>query len=297
MKRTGGQPYSALLWLAVTSFKNSVALVTGGASGIGRALCQRLAAQGARVVLSDVDEAGAQALAAELVAAGHSAEAAALDVRDADAVKAWIEGAAATHGRLDYVFNNAGVGLLGETFEQSLEDWRWVIDVNLNGVVHGVMAAYPIMVAQGHGHIVNTASLSGLVPAPHFAAYSMTKHAVVGLSRSLREEARALGVRVSCACPGFIQTPIMENARLTKLDRGKAHAEVMVLANTAESCARAILRGVRRDEAVIVVTGHGKVIGWLQRYAPWLVRMIARNAAKGLRARCRSEPLEIAAKG
>jgi NAD(P)-dependent dehydrogenase (short-subunit alcohol dehydrogenase family) len=216
-------------------------------------------------------------------------------VRDADAVKAWIEGAAASHGRLDYVFNNAGVGLIGETFEQSLDDWRWVVDVNLNGVIHGVLTAYPLMVAQGHGHIVNTSSISGLCPAPHLTAYAMTKHAVVGLSVSLRAEARALGVRVSCACPGFIETPIIQNAKLTNFDREKATAEVMALANTPESCARAILAGVRRDKAVIVVTRHGKVLSWLQRHAPWLMRMIARSAAKRLRERCRTKPLQTGA--
>ena len=276
----------------MSAYQDKVALVTGGASGIGRALCEGLAAAGARVVLSDINAAGAEAVASSLREAGHKAEAAGLDVADAEAVQAWIEGAAATHGRLDFLFNNAGIGLLGETWEQTLPEWNAVLNVNLHGVVHGVMAAYPIMVKQGHGHIVNTALVSGLFPAPHFTIYAATKHAVVGLSISLREEAHAFGVRVSAVCPGFIKTAIMENAPMTNMDREQANAQALPIASSSEACARAVLRGVRRNKAVIVVTGHAKFLQWLYRWAPWLARMLARSGAKRLR-RCRSKPLSV----
>jgi NAD(P)-dependent dehydrogenase (short-subunit alcohol dehydrogenase family) len=278
----------------VSAYTGKVALVTGGASGIGRALCQQLASAGATVVLSDVDEAGASALTAELKAAGHTAESSAVDVTDADAVKAWVEGAAKTHGRIDYLFNNAGIAIIGDTHEQTVADWEPVIRVNFHGVVHGVMAAYPLMVTQGHGHLVNISSISGLVPAPHFTVYSATKHAVVGLSSSLRAEARAFGVKVSAVCPGFIETPIIENAVMTNFDRAKATAEVLPLANSVDACARAILRGVRRNKPVIVVTGHGKLLAFLQRFAPWTVRMIARHSAKRLRAICHTRTTDSA---
>ncbi len=273
----------------MSAYTGKIALVTGGASGIGRALCRQLAAAGATVILSDVDEAGASALAKELEAAGHKAESSVVDVTDANVVKAWIEGAAKAHGRIDYLFNNAGIAIIGETHEQTVADWEPIIRVNFHGVVHGVMAAYPLMVAQGHGHLVNISSISGLVPAPHFTVYSATKHAVAGLSASLREEASPYGVRVSAVCPGFIETPIIDNAVMTNFDRDKAAAEAMTLANSAENCARAILRGVRRNKPVIVVTGHAKILAFLQRFAPWTVRLIARHSAKRMRALCRIE--------
>lgn len=274
----------------MSAYRNKVVLVTGGASGIGRALSEALASEGAQVLLSDIDDAGAQALADRLTQAGHSAWATRLDVTDAEAFKAWVSQAVEAHGRIDFLFNNAGIAILGEAFEQSLEDWNAVLDVNVRGVVHGVFAAYPRMVEQGHGHIVNVSSAAGLAPSPHFTAYAASKHAVVGLSTSLRAEASALGVKVSVACPGFVDTPIMDRCGMVNMDRKLANQEVMGLATTPERCAKAILKGVRRDQALIVVTGHGKAFHWLQRFAPWLMRWLARISAKRMR-RLRTAPL------
>ncbi|HEX3947790.1 MAG TPA: SDR family NAD(P)-dependent oxidoreductase, partial [Acidimicrobiales bacterium] len=142
-------------------FDGQIALVTGGASGIGRALGAALAARDTTVVLADLDGPGARRVAGEL---GGSAEGAVLDVTDAEAVEALVRSVADRHGRIDLLFNNAGIGAGGPAETLSLADWRRVIDVDLYGVVHGVAAAYPLMVRQGSGHIVNTASLAGLVP-------------------------------------------------------------------------------------------------------------------------------------
>ena len=142
----------------------AVAIVTGAASGIGRALAAALADRGTVVVLADLDGAGAARAAGTI---GGRTTAAGLDVTDADAVRRLVEGTAADHGRLDLLFNNAGIGAGGPVQDLDLAAWRQVIDVDLNGVVHGVVAAYPLMVRQGFGHIVNTASLAGLMPAPH----------------------------------------------------------------------------------------------------------------------------------
>ena len=141
-----------------------------------------------------------------------AATAAVVDVRDASGFQKLVDDTAAEHGRLDYLFNNAGIGIAGEERDVSLEDWNTVLDVDLHGVVHGVRAAYALMVKQGHGHIVNTASLAGLLPSPGLVPYAMTKHGVVGLSLSLRAEAAEHGVRVTAVCPGVVDTPILTRA-------------------------------------------------------------------------------------
>ncbi len=187
-------------------FTGAVAVVTGAGSGIGRALSHALVGAGATVVLADLDLDAAGVAADEV-----GGEAAALDVTDAQAVRRLIEGTAERHGRLDVVCNNAGIGAGGPVEQLDLEAWRRVIDVDLLGVVHGVVAAYPLMVRQGSGHLVNTASLAGLIPTPLLAPYAAAKHAVVGLSMSLRVEAAAHGVRVTAVCPGPVETPLLDS--------------------------------------------------------------------------------------
>jgi len=147
-------------------FHNKIVIVTGGASGIGKGLCERLAQAGATVMVADINLAGAQQVAAAIGASAHAAQ---VDVTDAAAVEALVQQTITTHGRLDYIFNNAGICYVGETLDMSTEQWRRIVDVNLLGVVYGTMAAYRVMVQQGHGHIVNSASLAGL---SGFAAYT-----------------------------------------------------------------------------------------------------------------------------
>ncbi len=270
-----------------THFAGKVALVTGGASGIGAELARQLAQAGAMVIVADLDAEGAARVAASL---GDAAEGVALDVRDASAFEALVARVWAERGAIDLLFNNAGVAVAGEAHAMSLDDWRWVLDVNLLGVVHGVAAAYPRMVARGRGHIVNTASLAGLIPSPWLAAYAAAKHAVVGLSAALRAEGRGFGVSVSAVCPGFIATPLVsERAVMRGVPRELALGQVMVRPLAADACARAILRGVRKDRARIVITGHAHVLHWLHRLVPdtlgWLVaRGIERGRARAARA-------------
>ena len=254
-------------------FQDQVAIVTGGASGIGAALCRGLTAGGARVVVADLDGEGAERLAAELRAGGAGAEAAHLDVTRAADVAALVERVAREQGRLDLLFNNAGVGVAGEAQHMELAHWTRVLDVNLLGVVHGVAAAYPLMVRQGRGHIVNTASIMGILPAtPLLAAYGASKHAVVSLSRTLRSEGADLGVRVSVACPGMVATPIHDRSLMVG---PRPPAPVGLRGISPEVCAAAILRGVARNRAVILVPGHARVLALLSRLFPrltvWLV--------------------------
>ena len=194
------------------TYQEAVAIITGGASGIGRALAEELSRRGAEVVLADRQIELAEEVAEGIREAGGMATAAEVDVTDFAAMQSLVQNTLATLGRLDYFFNNAGIGIGGEVRHYGIEDWHQILDVNLHGVVHGIQAAYPIMIQQGYGHIVNTASMAGLMPAPWSVSYAATKHAVVGLSTSLRIEAAALGVRISVLCPGVIDTPILQSA-------------------------------------------------------------------------------------
>jgi NAD(P)-dependent dehydrogenase (short-subunit alcohol dehydrogenase family) len=187
------------------NLKGKLAIVTGAASGIGRALSQELARRGAKVVATDINVEGLRE-----TAEGHDAiETARLDVRDPAAFQSLVDSSADAHGSLDYLFNNAGIGVGGEVRFLELAHWERIIDINIRGVVHGVHAAYPRMVEQGAGTIVNTASLAGLGATPLLTPYGMSKHAVVGLSKSLYLEAERHGVHVAALCPGGIDTPIV----------------------------------------------------------------------------------------
>lgn len=247
-------------------FKDKAAIVTGGASGIGRAVSQELVRQGARVTLVDINTELLKQTVEALSKTGGAAKAAVLDVREFDAVKKLVDDTVAEQGKLDYIFNNAGVVIFGEARDFSIDDWRTVIDTNLYGVVNGVAAAYPIMVKQGFGHIVNTASLAGLVPVSGLISYIASKYGVVGLSNALRVEGADLGVKVSVVCPGLIDTG-MKGARMIKLDREKALAASPKLL-PAEECARVIIDGVRRNKAIITVTALAKISYLLQRISP-----------------------------
>ncbi len=186
------------------TFQDAIVIMTGGGSGIGAALSAELARRGAKVVVADI-----RLDAAEKVADEVRGEAARLDVTDANAFHALVTSTHAKHGRLDYLFNNAGIGCLGEAWAESPEDQRRVVEVNLFGVMHGFRAAYPLMMEQRFGHIVNTASIAGLLPVPWFATYGATKAAVYAFSRATRLEARRHGVHVSVVCPGVIRTPLL----------------------------------------------------------------------------------------
>jgi len=185
------------------------AIVTGAGSGIGAALARALTRAGAHAVCADLDVAAATAVAASCAGPG-SARAVALDVTDAAAVADLVHSVAADAGALDVMFNNAGISIGGETEELTLDHWNSIIDVNIRGVVHGVHAAYPVMVRQGSGHICNTASMGGLMAAGLLTSYVMTKHAVVGLSLALRSEAAAHNVGVTAICPSAVDTPILD---------------------------------------------------------------------------------------
>lgn len=269
-------------------WKDAVAIVTGGASGIGRALCLGLGERGAIVVVADIDADAAAEVARAIAAAGGRGSSRAVDVRDAAAVQRLVDEAVDEHGRIDFLFNNAGIGILGEQRDVTLDDWRRVLDVNLNGVVHGVVAAYPTMVRQGRGHIVNTASLAGLIPAALELSYTASKYAVVGLSQGLRAEGARLGVRVSVVCPGFIDTPILQQSEIRSPVERAPLMKMIPTPMPPEKCARAILKGVAQNRSTIVVTAHAKLLYALHRLSPALVERLWIGVIDRFRAERRS---------
>ena len=193
-----------------------VAVVTGAASGLGRAMAERFAAEGMRIVVSDIDAAGLDDVAQALTGAGAEVHAVVADVADSGAVDRLADESFARFGAVHLLCNNAGVVKSARAWALTLDDWRWVLGVDLWSVIHGIRAFVPRMLAQGGpGHVVNTASMTGLLPMPRLAAYSTAKSGVVALSESLQHDFDAEGadIGVSVFCPGFVATRITESAR------------------------------------------------------------------------------------
>ncbi len=267
-------------------FKDKIAIVTGGASGMGRAVCEQMGRHGATLVVADINQQGAQEVAESIVAAGGKARAVRLDVTRREDVHGLVNETAREHGRLDLIFNNAGIGILGDERDKTLDHWKKVVDVNLHGVLHGTTAAYPLMVAQGFGQIVNMASMAGYIPSPMDAAYGTTKHAVVGLSVSLRDEAADLGVKVNAVCPGFIRTPIIFNTPILNVRVTREEIEESLpdwLYMDQDKAGTAILKGIARNRAMIVFPFHARVAWWLMRLYPPLFDRIGRLQIKVFR--------------
>jgi NAD(P)-dependent dehydrogenase (short-subunit alcohol dehydrogenase family) len=258
--------------------ENRIALVTGGASGIGRALCEKLATDGAVVVVADINVSGAEDVAAAIRQRAGRATALLLDVsREAEFQKV-VSDVVVAHGRLDYLFNNAVAAIVGEFRDGNVADFRRVVDVNLFGVVHGTMAAYRVMLPQGFGHIVNISSVTGLMPTPILTAYSTTKWAIVGFSTALRVEAAGLGVKVSVACPGLVRTDIGEHNVYWNVRKEDHLAQLpwrwMIEPGQA---AKAILRGVARNRETIVFPFSARAAWWLYRACPWVFAPLMRR--------------------
>jgi NAD(P)-dependent dehydrogenase (short-subunit alcohol dehydrogenase family) len=192
-------------------------------------------------------------------------------------------------GRIDYLFNNAGIAVGGEVDSYTLDDWNDVFDVNLHGVVHGIQAVYPIMIRQHSGHIVNTASGAGLVATPGQASYTASKHAVVALSKALRVEAERHGVQVSVLCPGVIRTPILTGGQYGRTENaGLSDEEILKFWErfrpmAPEKFAERALRAVLRGDAIIVVPAWWKSLWYLERLSPALSMRVAKVALKRLR--------------
>jgi len=256
------------------------AVVTGGGSGIGRALCLLLASRGARVHVADRDLAGAQAVAAQITSSGGQGQAHQVDVSDAAAVEALADELFAA-GPVHLLFNNAGIGHAGAVVDTTLGDWRALVDVNLMGVVHGLHAFLPRLVAQADpSHVVNTASMAGLFPSPGLVPYSTTKAAVVGLSESVDREVVGHGVRVHALCPGIINTNIIATSTMRGPWAQKQAGVTKMYATRGTSpdvVARQALRAVSRGRTIVPSPRY-------QVVPPWVVKRISPAAGASLSA-------------
>ncbi len=269
------------------TFAGKQAIVTGAGSGIGAALCRALAAAGAQVVCTDIDGDAAARTAAPL-----GTSSARLDVTDAAAVQGCVDEVVDRTGRLDLMFNNAGIAWGGDTELLTLDQWNAIIDINVRGVVHGVAAAYPQMVKQGHGHLVNTASMAGLAAAGQITSYVMSKHAVVGLSLALRSEAAGRGVGVLAVCPGAVETPILDKGAVGGFVGRDYFVKGQGLKKPydADRLARETLRAVTRNKALLVKPRLSHAQWLMVRAAPGLMQRMSIGFVARQRARQAQSP-------
>src|SRR5947207_3702075 len=252
--------------------EGKVAAVTGAASGLGRAMALAFAGEGMHAALADVDEPGLKSTLNEVQSRGVRAFAMRVDVSRYQEVESFCSKAIAQFGATHVVCNNAGVSPLGAVWENTLADWQWILGVNLWGVIHGVRAFVPRLLAQGEGHVVNTASVAGLISPPGMGAYNVTKHAVVALSESLYHDLRLRGspVGVSVLCPAYVPTGIADSERnrpreLLNPAKSPSKEETMLkkaVASgklSADDVARAVVAAVK-EERFYVLT-HPRIKG------------------------------------
>jgi len=241
--------------------------ITGAGSGLGEAIARHFAGRDYAVAVTDLLPARAERVAAEIEAAGGSALAQGLDVTSSQDWDALYQRVLTEWGRLDVLVNNAGVAAAGRLEDSSIEDWRWVLDTNLLGVVRGCHRFLPMMREQRHGHIVNVASFAGMVPVPELSAYVTAKSAVVALSDQLRVDLAASGVSVSLLCPAFVQTRLLETFR-SRDQRHRRQAEKWMADArvTAEQVARDVFVAVRKQR-YLLLTHRGS--RWAWRFRRW----------------------------
>jgi len=255
------------------------AVVTGASSGLGRALAVRLGRDGWHVAVCDVDDEGGRETVVLVERAGGVAHLERLDVTRPDEWDGLRERLRRRWERIDLLVNNAGVSGAGEVGRFPLEDWRWLLDVNLFGVIHGCHAFVDWLAENPHGgHIVNTASMAAIVSAPTMAAYNVSKAGVVSLSETLHGELTRRGVGVTVLCPGFVPTNLLAGGRWERPGL-KASAERYFAAArlTPEAVAEATVRAVRRRQLYVVLPLRGRLIWWLKRLVPQpFARLVAR---------------------
>jgi len=256
-------------------FKNKTVLVTGGAAGIGRAVCEAFAKQGAYVYAADINAEGLQKLS-ESVLADESITPVKLDVSQAQDFRSAIDKILADHGRLDILVNNAGIAVAGAFKDMPDDAMDRIININLWSVIHGTRLAYAQMLQQGSGHIVNVSSSAGMMPVPNQSMYSAIKHAVIGLSHSLREEAALHGVKVSAVLPGMVQSDLWDKAVNIKDYNLKKNMESTGLKPiSAQDAAEAILQGISANDRSIIFPRVNRIILRLYQLLPGLMTKFA----------------------
>ena len=252
-------------------FQGKITVITGGGAGIGKTLAEELAGKGSTVIIADINEANAKKAADTIVKKGGKAFYVRVDVSKEQEVEKLLKDVAAKYGRLDYVFNNAGIAIGGDLLDLNMEQWNKVLNINFYGVLYGSIHAYEIMAKQGFGHIINTSSATGLLPQPGNTPYCASKHAVVGLSLSMRYEGHDLGVKVSIICPGHVQTDIYKNMEVANVANDKVVASLPVKAMDTKEAADIILKGVVKNKDIIIFPSNVKWAWRINRLFPRLL--------------------------
>ena len=263
------------------SFHDKVAAITGAGSGIGRALALNLARQGCELALSDVNEQGLAETVEQVRRFELKVSHRRVDVADFEAVRQWADQVMIDHGRVNLIFNNAGVAHGGTVEGNALDDYHWIMNINFWGVVHGTKAFLPYLKASGAGHIVNVSSVFGLFAQPGMSAYNATKYAVRGFTESLRQELdiASCGVSASCVHPGGIRTNIAHSARMndsllevTGQDAAQSRQQFndLLLRTSPDKAAAVILRGVQRNQRRILIGLDARGVDLMMRSMPAL---------------------------
>ncbi|MEH6467114.1 MAG: SDR family oxidoreductase [Pseudomonadales bacterium] len=262
----------------IAGFEGKTVIVTGGAAGIGRGLCELLAHNKAIVYAADVNEEGLK----NLTAADESITPVILNVSQQQDFQQAIDLVLADHGRLDIIINNAGIALAGDFNDTSIAEMEKIVNINLWSVFYGTKLAYAQMIKQGHGHIVNVSSSGGAMPVPNQTMYSGIKHAVLGFSHSLREEAANYGVKVSTVLPGMVQSDLWDTAvNIKDYDMKKNMESTGLKPITAYQAAFEILKGINNNDRSIIFPRINKLILALYRFMPnLLTKLVVKPLAK-----------------
>lgn len=270
--------------------KDRVAVVTGAASGIGKALAEQLAEAGCRLAIADLNEQGLNEVAEQLRARGHDVITEKLDVADRDAVYTFADRVQNHFGEVHLVINNAGVALGATVEDMTYEDMEWLMGINFWGVVYGTKAFLPMLKKADQGHIVNISSVFGLIGVPTQSAYNAAKFAVRGFTEALRQELEIENSTVSCTCihPGGIKTNIARSARMRDVsgftgdkDQEEVVAEFeKMFRTTPDEAARTIIKGIKGNRRRVLIGSDAQVIDKMQRSMPTLYQRIIVNGQK-----------------
>src|SRR5690606_25984788 len=257
----------------MTTISGKLAVITGAASGIGRATAIELARRGARVAVTDVNRDGLAETEALIKAAGGEVTTYLLDVADRDAFHAFAQEIEETQGGADIVINNAGVAQIARVEELTYEDFEWVMNIDFWGMVYGTKAFLPQLQKKGEGHIVNVSSIFGIIAVPSQAAYNSAKFAIRGFTEALRHDMKGTRIKVSCIHPGGIKTNIVRNARFLQSTQATTREEAAsgfdkMAMTTPEKAGQVIVNGIAKDKPRILIGIDAKLIDLLQRLLP-----------------------------